>query len=123
MYLLTNPFARYVIAALVALVALWGYGEYKHHAGYSEAQQAQHIADLEGFKIEANKLTGLSTTIEAQLVTLREQTPKIVERYTNVTQKTPLPVDCRLDADRLRALNEAVTAANTRKPSHAVPLP
>lgn len=119
--LLANPIVQYALAALAGLTALWGYGAYKHHAGYAEAQQEQRVADLEAFKVEANKLTGLSTTIEAQLITLRGQTPKIVERYTNVIQQKPLPVDCRIDADRLRAINDAVTSANTRKPSGAMP--
>ena len=119
--LLTNKYVQMVLGTLAVLAALWGFGEYRYTEGHAAAVAEQHMAELEAFKVEAGQLAGISTAIETQIAALRAEQPKVIERYTNVIQKAPLPVDCIIDPDRVRALNDAITAANTRKHGGAVP--
>lgn len=68
-----------------------------------------------------HQISGLSATLETQLTEMRQVQPKIIERYTNVANSKPLPIECVIDSDRLRELNAAVQAANTRKPGQPMP--
>lgn len=119
--ILANRYVVYAIGAIGLVSSLWAYGAFQHRAGYAEAKQDRAFADLASFKSESERLQGLSVTIEAQLNEMRLVKPQIIERYTNVAVKNPLPVDCRIDSDRLRELNSATQAANTRKPSQPMP--
>jgi|GEM_PF-1553814 hypothetical protein len=115
---------RYVLIAMAmasGMVGLWSYGKYQFHVGYQAAENIRHLADLESFQSESIRLQGLSQNLEAQLSTLREAQPKIIERYNRVVIEKPLPGDCIIDADRLRELNAAITTANSSK--HNQPMP
>lgn len=118
--LLTNKYAQIALAVVVGLTALWGFGKYKHSLGYSQAQSERHVADLESFRTESERLQALSATVEAQLAQLRSLAPQFLEDYENVSNETPLPTICNIDPDRLRQLNAAIEAANTRKSSESV---
>ena len=113
--LLTNRYVLIAIAMVAGMSGLWGYGKYQFHVGYQAAENIRHLADLESFKSESMRLQGLSQNLEAQLSTLREAQPKIIERYNRVVIEKPLPGDCIIDADRLRELNAAITTANSSK--------
>lgn len=119
--ILANRYVQIAIAVAVGIAALWGYGTYQHHLGYTLAQSERHTADLEAFKSEVLQLNGLSVKIEQQIVALRSEQPKIIERYTRVVEKNPLPAGCVIDAERLRTINEAIKAAASGKFSHTVP--
>lgn len=73
------------------------------------------ISDLESFKSESILLQGLSQNLEAQLSTLRDAQPKIIEKYNRVIIEKPLPSDYIIDADRMRELNSAIMIANSIK--------
>jgi hypothetical protein len=118
--LLTNKYAQIALAVVVGLTALWGFGSYKHSLGYSQAQSERHVADLESFRTESERLQALSATVEVQLAQLRSLAPQFLEDYENVSNETPLPTDCTIDPDRLRQLNATIEAANTRKSSESV---
>ena len=119
--LLTNRYVLIAIAMVAGMSGLWGYGKYQFHVGYQAAENIRHLADLESFKSESMRLQGLSQNLEAQLSTLREAQPKIIERYNRVVIEKPLPGDCIIDADRLRELNAAITTANTGKSGQPLP--
>ena len=119
--LLTNRYVLIAIAMVAGMSGLWGYGKYQFHVGYQAAENIRHLADLESFKSESIRLQGLSQNLEAQLSTLREAQPKIIERYNRVVIEKPLPGDCIIDADRLRELNAAITTANTGKSGQPLP--
>lgn len=118
--LLGNKYAQIALAAVIVLFGLWGYGKYQHGLGYSQAQSERHVADLESFRTESERLQALSASVEAQLAQLRSLAPTSLEEYENVTNETPLPTICNIDPDRLRQLNAAIEAANTRKSSESV---
>lgn len=118
--LLNNKYILAAIATVAVLAGLWGYGALQHSRGYDEAVSERHTADLEAFKIESERLQGLSASLEAQLTVIREAKPIIIERYINVAAKTPLPADCRIDNDRLLSINSAIQSVNTSKPVESV---
>ena len=113
--LLTNRYVLIAIAMVAGMSGLWGYGKYQFHVGYQAAENIRHLADLESFKSESIRLQGLSQNLEAQLSTLRDAQPKIIERFNRVIIEKPLPADCFIDSDRLRELNAAISTANTSK--------
>ena len=113
--LLTNRYVLIAIAMVAGMSGLWGYGKYQFHVGYQAAENIRHLADLESFKSESIRLQGLSQNLEAQLSTLREAQPKIIERFNRVIIEKPLPADCVIDSDRLRELNAAISTANSSK--------
>lgn len=45
-----------------------------------------------------------------------QETAKLKQELKDVKAKNPLPADCRLDADRLRIIQQAVRTANQRTP-------
>lgn len=113
--LISNKYALAALGAVLSVLCFWGFGKYQHAQGYAKAQNDRAFADLAAFKSEAERLQGLSVTLETQLTEMRQAQPKIIERYTNVANTKPLPADCVIDSDRLRELNSAIQAANTRK--------
>ncbi len=52
-------------------------------------------------------------TLEAKA---SKETAELKKELKNAQKKNPLPDGCRLDADRLRIIQNAVTAANHRAP-------
>ena len=119
--LLTNRYILIALAMFTGMSGLWGYGKYQFHVGYQAAENIRHLADLESFKSESIRLQGLSQNLEAQLSSLREAQPKIIERYNRVIIEKPLPSDCIIDAARLRELNSAISTANSTQ--YVQPLP
>jgi hypothetical protein len=119
--LLGNKYVLVVIAIVAALMGLWGYGALQHSRGYDQAVIERHTADLESFKVESERLQGLSASLEAQLASIRDAKPKIIERYVNAAAKNPLPTDCRIDPDRLLNINAAIQTINTGKSSITLP--
>lgn len=77
-----------------------------------QVQAAASGAELVAMRAEAQVMAGLASDLEQRVAVLRDQKPKIVERFYRETVKTPLPADCVLDAGRVRIVNEAVNAAN-----------
>lgn len=119
--MLGNKYVLIAIAIVAALAGLWGYGALQHSQGYDQAIAERHTADLESFKVESERLQGLSVSLEAQLASIRDAKPKIIERYVNVAAKNPLPADCSIDPDRLLNINAAIQTINSSKPSITLP--
>ncbi|OXC90427.1 hypothetical protein BMR85_015385 [Achromobacter sp. KAs 3-5] len=109
-----------VLGAAGAGVA-W-YGHLQREAGRAECQEAHRVADLQEFKSEAERLTGLSGDLQARIDQLAATRPQVIERYTHEIVQRPLPADCVRDPGRVRATNDAIDAANAaRQPQRAVP--
>ncbi|MFY3433890.1 hypothetical protein ACOTI9_14685 [Achromobacter mucicolens] len=124
-----NPLLRaavpYLIGgALVVAIVLgvrW-YGASQYQAGVAKANADHTLAELTEFKTQTARLAGVSGTLEDALQALRDAKPKTIERYTRVEVQSPLPAGCRIDAERLRHVNEAGRLANTaHQPGPAVP--
>lgn len=111
-------------AAVIAASALgvrW-YGASQYQAGAAKANADHMLAELTEFKTQTVRLAGVSNSLESALAALRQAKPKAIERYTYVEMQSPLPADCRIDAERLRHINQAGRLANTAgQPGAAVP--
>lgn len=119
-----NPFLRMALpwigGAAVVLVLGAGvvlYGHSQRIAGREECQEAHRVAELEGFRTEAERLTGLSGGIQALIDQLAATRPQVIERYTREIVQRPLPADCVRDSGRVRATNDGIDAANAARQS------
>lgn len=106
-----------VAAVSVMFLALKLYGQIQYQRGRNDAQLDYAIAALKDFKEQVNRLTGLSERMETAADELRAAEPKIIERFTRVEVKNPLPADCVIPADGLRDINDAIGAANAARQS------
>lgn len=77
--------------------------------------------DLDAFRAESQRLHGISVDLDARIATLAAQQPKIIERWNRETVVNPAPADCRPGAERLRAINAAIEAANAAIAGQPVP--
>lgn len=103
-------------------VGVYWYGASQYRAGIDQANADYALAELAEFKRQTVRLGGISQTLEGALIALRDASPKIIERYTRVEVQSPLPAGCRIDAERLRHINEAGRLANAAgQPGPAVP--
>jgi len=109
--------------ALVVAIVLgvrW-YGASQFQAGVDKANADHTLAELTEFKTQTARLAGVSGTLEAALEALRDAKPKTIERYTRVEVQSPLPVGCRIDAQRMQHINDSGRVANAAgQPSAAV---
>lgn len=117
--------APYLIGAVLVAAAFlcvrW-YGAVQYQAGIDRANADYTLAELTEFQRQTTRLGGISESLEGALAALRDASPKIIERYTRVEVQSPLPADCRIDAERLRHINEAGRLANAAgQPGPAVP--
>ncbi len=102
------------VAGAAVLGAAW-YGHLQREAGRAECQEAHRVADLQEFKSEAERLTGLSGDLQARIDQLAATRPQVIERYTHEIVQRPLPADCVRDPGRVRATNDAIDAANAAR--------
>ncbi|MBO1014927.1 hypothetical protein IPU70_15305 [Achromobacter sp. SD115] len=114
--------APYLIGATLMVVIVLGvrwYGANQYQAGIDQANADHALAELAEFKRQTTRLGGISDTLEGALAALRNTAPKTIERYTRVEIQSPLPAGCRIDAERLRYINEAGRLANSAGQSGA----
>ena len=121
-----NPLLRaalpYLVGAAVLAAVVLGvrwYGAIQYRAGIDQANADYTLAELTEFQRQTTRLAGVSETLEGALAALRDARPKIIERYTRVELQNPLPAGCRIDAERLRHINEAGRLANSAGQSGA----
>lgn len=119
--LLGNPYVVRTAVAFGVVLALWGFGQYRYHSGYGAAEHDRAVADLVAYKAESERLAQLSDELEKRISDLRDVQPKIIERYNRVVVEKPLPVDCRIDDERLQHIARAIAAANSGQPGKPVP--
>lgn len=119
-YLVGGVAAAVLIAG--ALVLVWFYGEAQYREGRADTEVERLLTELEGFRLEAGRITGLSNALETSLETLRAVKPQIVKEYHHETILRPLPVECKFDAGRLYVTSTAIDAANAaRQSGYALP--
>ncbi|HAP27323.1 MAG TPA: hypothetical protein DCR74_17235 [Achromobacter sp.] len=112
--------AAAVVGAVTVSLASAGiawYGHSEREAGRAECREAHRVAGLEEFKLEAERLTGLSGDLQARIDRLAAARPHVIQRYTREVVKSALPADCVLDPGRVRAANDAIDAANAARQS------
>jgi len=101
--------------AVLLPLGLYLYGQSRYRAGVAAQQQAYALAELQAFRSESKRLTGLSVALAERIDTLARIRPAIIERYTHEIRERPLPDGCLIDADRLRHLNAALALADAAR--------
>lgn len=100
-----------MVSALI-LGVRW-YGVHQFHAGMERANAEHTLAELSEFKNQTMRLGAISNSLEDALALLRAARSTTIQGYTRVEAQRPLPADCRIDAERLRHINEAGHLANS----------
>lgn len=101
-----------VVAVALMIAAIWLYGQAQYTHGWKDREHEQQMLELETFRSEANRLSGLSSKLEREVDALREAQPKIIERLTRVEVQNPLPDHCVIPVDGLRELNQLIRQTN-----------
>jgi hypothetical protein len=91
-----------------------------------EREQAENVADgyratLAMFTADADKIHEAADAYTAIQANLDGRFNAISKDFANAIKASPLPADCRPTADRLRALEAAVAAANSATGRGAIP--
>ena len=116
------PYLTGAVLVAAAFQCVRWYGAVQYQAGIDQANADYTLAELTEFQRQTTRLGGISESLEGALIALRDANPKIIERYTRVEVQSPLPAGCRIDAGRLRHLNEAGRLANAAgQPGPALP--
>ena len=101
----------YVLAAGLALLAAWGYGQWQYHAGHANAVQEQKVADLEKYKQAANDLLTASQKAQTVLDTTQAKFSTFTEAYQNEMRINP--IDCVGTDGRLRSILDLYPSTTT----------
>lgn len=95
--------------------SFWTYGAYQYRQGKADCEEAVRVAGLEVFKSEAERIIGVADRFDGIAEKLANVQPQVIKEFHNVTTVKPLPADCVFDADRMRAGNAAISAANAAR--------
>lgn len=115
----------YLVGATLVSALILGvrwYGVHQFHAGMEKSNAEHTLAELSEFKNQTMRLGAISNSLEDALALLRAAHSTTIQGYTRVEAQRPLPADCRIDAERLRHINEAGRLANSAgEPASTVP--
>lgn len=113
--LLPGPLKR-VALGVVALALLIGaiglYGARREAEGVRKAEDAAKAAAALEYGRQVARVLSIGEQLAATVAAVSALEPKVLEKYRYVKQKNPLPADCRVDAERLRSLSDAIDASN-----------
>lgn len=104
---------RLILAALICLACFSAGWEIR--AGIDERRQAKELAAAVEKHIEEQKIAAAhSAMLEAKLADLRTQTRKINQKLEAELAKNSIYSACRIPADGLQLLNEAIAGVPAR---------
>lgn len=105
-----------ILLALLALAVLIGalasYGAKREADGVRKAEEAAKAAAAAEYARQVGRVLSIGEQLAASVAAVSSLEPKVLEKYRYVKQKNPLPVDCRVDPERMRSLSDAIDAAN-----------
>lgn len=84
---------------------------YEKKLAVEKAETVQANADH--FRDVTKKVNDEATTYKSNSNELSEKIGQLKKELANAQKNNPVPADCKPDADRLRIIRDAVTAANT----------
>lgn len=98
---------------IVGFVAGWIVNGWRLSASY-QAEKAEVVqAGADHFRGVTEMINETATEHVRNTDELNKQITELKKELANAKKNNPLPADCRPDADRLRLLKDAVTAANS----------
>lgn len=113
--LLTNKYALGAITVLLVLAAIWGYGHYQYSQGVVDTETAARLAAFDQYQGDVERMASASWGLQNIITELQYAKPKVITKYKRVAVQAPLPDTCRIDADRLRGIQSAVSAATAAR--------
>ena len=106
---------------LAAFIAGWTANGYRMQSKIDQIERKHAEETAEDFRRIQQVNAGLLDRIKQSAEAYQEaeqknaqETAKLKQELKNAQKKNPLPADCRLDADRLRIIQQAVSTANQR---------
>ena len=101
------------LIAVAAFTAGWMVNGWRMSSSY-QAEKAEVVQANADHFVDVNKMVNEAATEHAsKTYKLEEKIRELQKELADAKRNRPLPADCRPDADRLRVLKDAVTAANT----------
>lgn len=104
----------YILAILVAIVNVIGVYIYIRHQGVLAERQRQQELMLDEANKTIAKYNAEAKALEAQLAEMRDANDKLAKELEDETHKNPVYTTCRVPADGVRLLQQAVGRAGTR---------
>ena len=102
-----------LILLAVAFCSGWLVNGWRLNASFSEEKAEVVQANADHFRGATQKVNDSAKEYSRNSVQLEKQIANLKKELSDAKKKHPLPADCRPDADRMRILKAAVTAANT----------
>lgn len=105
-----------IILAVLCFLAGWYTNGLRWQKKAADALAEEQTRRHEMMQGMIQRLNETATAYQQQKALSEKETDKLKQELKNVKAKNPLPAACRLDADRLRIIQQAVHAANHRTP-------
>ncbi|WAW06078.1 hypothetical protein NB639_01355 [Oxalobacter formigenes] len=102
-----------LILLAVAFCAGWIINGWRLNASFQEEKAKVVRANADHFADVSKMVNEEATTYKSNSNELSEKIVQLKKELSNAQKNDPVSSDCRPDADRLRILKSAVTAANT----------
>lgn len=115
MFIFLRPFLPYIIAAVVALAGFGGLYAWVRYQGVVAEREAQYKKDVERYKAAVAKAATISEGLEQKLAQTRAEVLKLNERLNDEVTNNPVYVECRVPADGVRVLNQALAGGSAAR--------
>ncbi len=89
----------------------WLYGQYQYRQGADDTIKDMRLAAYDQYRSEVERIASASLELQNTITELQHAKPQVITVYKEVATKNPLPVDCRIDGERLRRIQSAARAA------------
>lgn len=107
---------KLLVAVVCTIVGfLWGWMVNSWHLSSSyQAEKSEVVqSNADHFRDATKKVNEAATEHVRNTDELNKQIAELKKELAHAKKNRPVPADCRPDADRLRVLKDAITAANT----------
>ena len=105
-----------VLLVVMSFCAGWIINGLRWQKKAADALAEEHARRHEMLQGMVQRLNDSAEAYQTYKSKTEQETAKLKQDLKNAQKKNPLPDGCRLDADRLRIIQNAVTAANHRTP-------
>ena len=105
--------ASIIVIAVLCFGAGWIVNGWRMSADSTTEKLSAVQAEADHFRDVSRKVNEAAAEHVSKTYKLEEKIKELQKELADAKKNRPLPVECRLDADRLRVLKDAVTAANT----------
>ena len=98
---------------IVSFIAGWVVNGWRHEKAQAVEKAETVQANADHFRDVTKKVNDEASQLLSKTYELKSQISKQKKELANAQKNNPVTADCKPDADRLRIIRDAVTAANT----------